>query len=651
MTQQFRFLFSSYRIQGVELKNRIVFLPHFTGFATNNGIPTDTHVHYYAERAKGGVGLMIMEGQAAHPTGKMSPRFIEAYDKKVIPGYQKVTEEVHRYETKIFAQVNHGGHTTLTYPPQLLWAPSQMPEPCCSYNTKEMDLEDINAVIEGFALAAKHIKMGGFDGIEIKAAAHDGLLRSFVSPYFNRRTDQYGGSFENRMRLPLEVIDAIRQTVGPDFPFGVRVCLDEFTPWGYSLDYGKKIVERFAATGKVDYINSDAGTFSSFFMEIPPTAVPLGFAVYLSAAVKEITNLPVIAFGRINDPVQAEQILSEGHADLIGMARELICDPEFPQKAYEGRVDDIRHCIACQDGCCYQVMQDKSLRCIQNPAAGREKQYGMGTIKPASPKKNVAVIGGGPAGLKVAELVALRGHRVTLFEKDTRLGGQVLIAAKIPHREEVEEVVRHLIIKIKNLGVKIHLGEEANPESIKRMHPDVVVVATGSYPFVPPMPGVKDENVATVWDVLLERKKVGEKVVVVDKDRHWQGLGTAEFLTDRGKEVEIITPGFFVGENLEPSNVVTSYQRLFEKGVTLTPHTDIKEMLDHVVVTLNVYTMQEKRIEDVDTVVFACGNRSNNKLHLSLKGKVKALHSVGDCVAPRRIEQAIYEANHIGRLI
>ncbi len=651
MTEQFRLLFSPYQIQGIELKNRIVFLPHFTGLATNDGVPTDSHVHYFAERAKGGVGLIIMEGQAAHPTGKMSPRFIEAYDKKVVPGYRKVTEKVHRYGAKIFAQVNHGGHTTLTHPPQLLWAPSQMPEPSCSYNTKEMDLEDIAAVIEGFALAAKHIKAGGFDGIEIKAAAHDGLLRSFISPYLNRRTDQYGGSFENRMRLPLEVIDAARQTVGPDFPFGVRVCLDEFTPWGYSLDYGKKIVERFIATDNIDYISSDAGTFSSFFMEIPPMAVPLGFAVYLSAAVKEITNLPVIAFGRINDPVQAEQILSEGHADLVGMARQLICDPEFPQKAYEGRADDIRHCIACQDGCVYQVMQDKPLHCIQNPAAGREKIYGMGKIKPASTKKKVMIIGGGPAGLKVAEIAALRGHNVTLLEKDTRLGGQVLIATKIPHREEIEEVIRHLIIQIKNLAVKIHLGEEVNPESIKRMHPDVVVIATGSYPFIPSIPGIKEGNGVTVWDVILERKKVGQKVVVLDKDRHWQGLGTAEFLADRGKQVEIITPAFFVGDNLEPSNVVTAYQRLFENGVTLTPHTDIKEIVDHSVVTFNVYSRKEKKIEGVDTVVFACGNRSNDKLHLVLRDKVKELYVVGDCVAPRRIEQVIYEANHIGRVI
>lgn len=651
MTQRFRHLFSPYRIGSLALKNRIVFLPHYTGFDTNNGVPTERHVCYFAERAKGGVGLIIMEGQAIHPTGKMSPKYIESYDRKVIPAYKKITDEVHRYDTKIFAQLNHGGHTTLTHPPQILWAPSQMPEPSCSYNTKEMELEDIQAVIEGFALSAKHVKEGGFDGIEIKAAAHDGLLRSFVSPYFNRRTDKYGGNFENRMRLPIEVIDAIRKSVGPDFPFGVRVCLDEFTPWGYSLEYGKRIVERFVITGKIDYISCDAGTFSSFFMEIPPAAIPLGFAVYMSAAVKEITDLPVIAFGRINDPEQAEQILSEGHADLIGMARELICDPEFPQKAYEGRVNDIRHCIACQDGCCYQVMQNQPVRCIQNPSAGREKEYGVGTIKSATNKKNIMIIGGGPAGLKVAEIAAQRGHDVTLFERDERLGGQVLMAAKIPRREEIEEVVRHLIIQIKKLGVKIHLGEEVTLERVEGINPEVVVVATGSYPFIPPIPGVKEENTATVWDVLRERKKIGQRVVVLDKDRHWQGLGTAEFLADRGKQVEIITPGFFVGENLEPSNVVTAYQRILEKGVILTPHTDIKEILDHGVVIFNVYTMQEKKIQGVDTVVFSCGNRSDNKLYLSLKGKIRELYAVGDCVAPRRIEQVIYEANHVGRLI
>jgi len=651
MNQKFSHLFSSFKIKSLELKNRIVFLPHYPAFDTNDGLPTDCHTYYFSERAKGGVGLIIMEGQAVHPTGKMSPKYIEAYDEKVIPGYQKVTNEVHKYGAKIFAQLNHGGHTTLTHPPQLLWAPSQMPEPSCSYNTKEMEIEDIKAVIDGFALSALHVKKGGFDGIEIKAAAHDGLLRSFISPFFNKRNDDYGGSFENRMRLSIEVINAIRDVIGSDFPFGVRVCLDEFTSWGYSLDYGKEIVKKFAETQKVDYINSDAGTFSSFFMEIPPSAVPLGFAIYLSAAIKEITNLPVIAFGRINDPVQAEDILVNGYADLIGMVRELVCDPEFPLKASQGRVDDIRHCIACQDGCCYQATQDKPLRCIQNPAAGREKKYGIGTLMSAPQKKHVMVIGGGPAGLKVAEIAALRGHRVSLYEKENRLGGQVLLASKLPHRDEVEEVVRYLTFRIKDLGVNIHLGEEIDLNNIKNLNPEVVVVATGSSPVIPVFSDSQKIKTLSVWDVLTEKEELSGKILVVDKDRHWQGIGIAEYLLDRGLIVEIISPSLFIGGYLEGSNIVTAYQRLFEKEVIFTPHSDIKNIINGNIVVFNVYSMKELLYSDINTVVFTGINKSINSLYLSLKNKIKELYAIGDCVSPRKIEQVIYEANEIGRII
>lgn len=651
MNQKFPHLFSSFKIKSVELKNRIVFLPHNTAFDSMDCVPTDQHIHYFSERAKGGVGLIIMEAGAIHPTGKMSPKFVEAYDEKVVPGYQKVTNEVHKYGAKIFAQVTHGGHTTLTHPPQLLWAPTQMPEPSCSYNTKEMEIEDIQAVIDGFACSASHIKKGGFDGIEIKAATHDGLLRSFISPFFNKRNDEYGGSFENRMRLSLEVINAIRVVVGPDFPFGVRVCLDEFTEWGYSLDYGKEIVKKFTESKKVDYISTDAGTFSSYFMEIPPSVIPLGFAIYMSSATKEVTDLPVIAFGRINDPVQAEDILVNGYADLVGIARELVCDPEFPVKASQGRVDDIRHCIACQDGCCHQVTRDKHIRCIQNPAAGREKKYGIGTLKPPKQKKRVMIIGGGPAGLKVAEIAAERGHSVSIYEKENRLGGQVLLASKLPHREEIEEVVRYLIFRIKDLGVDIHLKDEIDSKSIKKLKPEVVVVAIGSYPVIPQFPNNHNIKTLSVRDVLTEKNKLTGKVMVVDKDRHWQGIGIAEYLLDRGLKVEIVSPSLFIGEYLEGTNIVTTYQRLFEKGIIFTPHTDLRNIINENIVTYNIYSMKEFVHSDITSVVFVGINRSSNSLYLSLKNQVKELYAVGDCVSPRKIEQVIYEANEIGRLI
>jgi mycofactocin system FadH/OYE family oxidoreductase 2 len=646
---QFRFLFTHGKLGPVELRNRIVFLPHYHGIQTDDGTLNDNHINYYVERAKGGAGLLIVGNYFVHLHGKAAANNIEAWDRRVIPGYRKLSREVHRYGAKIFVQLNHAGHTTLALPPRLLLAPSQMSEPGYHYNTKEMEPEDIEETIEGFARSARLVREGGFDGVEIKGAAHDGLLRSFISSYFNRREDEYGGSFENRMRLPLEVVHAVREAVGGDFVFGVRVCMDEFTPWGYGPEEGKRIVEAFVGTGEIDYISADAGCFSSFYMEIPPTCIPPGFAEYLSVEIKKVTDLPVIAFGRINDPVQAERILENQSEDFIGMARELICDPEFANKAKEGREEEIRHCVACQDGCIYQVMQDKPIRCIQNPAVGREAEYGIGSLEAAAEAKGVLVVGGGPAGLKVAETAAMRGHRVVLYEREEELGGQVNIAARIPCREEIKEVVRHLVVRVERLGVEVHLGEELTAEAIEGMESDVVVIATGSYPASGEVPGSEEGSVVSVWDVLLDRVETGEHVVIYDSTRRWPGLGTAEYLAERGRRVEVVTPAMYVGQQLEPSNISLAYGRIMEKGVLLRPHTELLRIEKTAVITFNVYTLAEERIEGVDTVVMSVGNVSRRGLYDSLKGKLKELYCVGDAVAPRLIEQAIYEAENIGR--
>ena len=649
MQENYTLLFTPGKIGPLSLRNRVVFLPHYPAFPSYNGIASERYIDYYRERAKGGAALLITESYAVHPSGKTASHNLEAWDSRVLPGYRKLSGEVHKYGAKMFVQLSHGGHTTLMKPPQLLLAPSQMSEPNYHYNTKEMEPEDIEETIEGFARSARLVREGGFDGVEIKGSAHDGLLRSFISPYFNRRADEYGGSFENRMRLPLEVVHAVREAVGADFVFGVRICMDEFTPWGYGPEEGKRIVEAFVQTGEIDYISSDAGCFSSFYMEVPPMCIPPGFAEYLSVEIKKATDLPVIAFGRINDPVQADRILENGSADFIGMARELICDPEFANKAMDGREEEIRHCVACQDGCIYQVMQDKPIRCIQNPAVGREAEYGIGSMEAAAEAKVVVVVGGGPAGLKAAETAAIRGHRVALYEREEELGGQVNIAARIPCREEIKEVIRHLAVRVERLGVEVHLGEELTAEAIEGMENEVVVIATGSYPASGEVPGLEEGNVVSVWDVLLDRVETGEHVVVYDSTRRWPGLGTAEYLAERGRRVEVVTPAMYVGQQLEPSNISLAYGRIMEKGVRLRPHTELLRIEKTAVTTFNVYTREEERVEGVDTVVMSVGNVSRRELYNTLKGRVKELYCVGDAVAPRLIEQAIYEAENIGR--
>jgi mycofactocin system FadH/OYE family oxidoreductase 2 len=650
MEEKYPHLFSPGKIGNVKISNRLVFLPHYTGLGEKLG---QAHIDYYVERAKGGVGLIIAGSYAVNKEGKMSRSYEDGSDKSFIPVYKKLCDVVHSFGVKIFGQLTHGGHTTIYHPPQLLYAPTQMSEPCYYYNTKEMEIEDITKVVKDFALSAKYMVEGGFDGIEIKGASHDGILRSFIEPYFNRRTDEYGGSFENRMRLPLEVVHAIREVIPEDMPFGIRMAMDTYTPFGYGTEEAKKIVEAFINTGEVDYLSADAGTFSSFYMEIPPMAIPLGFAEYLSAEIKQLTDLPVIAFGRINDPVQAERILADGNADFIGMARELICDPEFANKAKEGRDDDIRHCIACQDGCLFQVMQDLPIRCIQNPGAGREAEYGIGTLKPAERKKRVVVIGGGPAGLKAGEVAARRGHEVVIYEEKGEFGGQVNIAAKIPLRDEVRDVVRYMAMQVEGLGVEVHMNERMTAEKVRELEADVVIVATGSRPAGAEVEGADGENVVNVWDILLERVEAGEHVMVYDTTRRWPGLGTAEFLVNKGKRVDIVTPFMNIGEQLEPGNVNLAFQRILGRGVKLMPNTSIKRVEGRGVVVENVYSHIEEEVEGIDTVVMSVGNRSNRELYDELKGTLegKELYFIGDAVAPRLIQQVVLEAENLTRMI
>jgi 2,4-dienoyl-CoA reductase-like NADH-dependent reductase (Old Yellow Enzyme family) len=412
-------------------------------------------------------GLIVTESRSTQLANVRA--VLNAWDPAIIPGLAKVAAGAHAHGAKIFAQLTHGGHTSLEHPPHIMWAPTQMPEPSSHFSTKALDDDDIRAVIDGFGVSAYNVVEAGFDGVEVKIA-HDGLLRSFASPFFNHRTDAYGGSFENRMRLSFEVLEAIRKAIGAK-PLGVRICLDEFTPFGYDLDYGLRMVRALEATGLVDYFNSDAGSFSSYWMEIPPAAVAPEAFDRLNRALKAATKLPVVAFGRITPPRRAEAMLKAGHADLIGWARQLIADPHTPNKLAMGRPDLVRPCIACNDGCIHQVGQEKGVRCIHNPAAGRELKINERLIGKADVARKIVVIGGGPAGLKVAEIAAKRGHKVTLLERRPHLGGQVLLAALQPEHAVVGEVVDHLEGQLAEARVDVRRGVVATPENVAELRP------------------------------------------------------------------------------------------------------------------------------------------------------------------------------------
>ena len=651
MYGQFKYLFSPLKIGTITVPNRICFSAHLTNFA-ENGLPSERHVYYLAERAKGGTGLIITEEQTVHPTDHAYEKLVDAFDPAVIPRYRKICDAVHEYETKIFAQLNHNGAQGDGSNSRLpLWAPSPVPDVMFREVPKEMEIEDIKEVIEYFCKSAVHVREGGFDGIELQLG-HSSLIRQFLSPLSNNRTDEYGGSLENRMRFAFEVIDAVRSTVGTDYTLGMRLCADEMIPGGLTLEDTKEMARRFEATEKLDFMDLSIGTFYNLYLVGGTMHTPLGYTIPLATGIKEAIDLPVFATGRINDPVMAERILANGQADMIGMVRSQICDPELANKAKEGRLEEIRYCVADNQGCYGRIAMNKNIGCIQNPSIGREKKLGIGTITPALIKKKVMVVGGGPAGMRAAEIAAQRGHVVMLYDKNEKLGGQINIAVLGAGRDELGSVIRNEENQLKRLKVDVVLNKEVTPEFILEQKPDVVIIATGSVPKECPVAGADGPNIFNVWQALQSPAKVGNKVLFIDNDGHHQATSTIEFLADRGKEVHVLTNSLFVGADLGPiQDLYLTRQRLLQKGTTFTPDFAVMEIKGMEVNGFNVYSNEWKTFSGYNSIVLAMGNRVEDALYKSLKGKVSELYRIGDCVAPRKIDMAIVEGDKTGRMI
>lgn len=672
----FPHLASPFRIRDVELRNRFVFQPHFTALAHSDAMPSADLMAYHVERAWGGAGLIVDGSMAVMEEGKMSRRLLAIYDERAVEPYREMTSRIHELGAKVFGQLNHGGNTTLEHPAPVLWAPTQMAEGYSNFTTRAMDESDIGRAIEAFGRSASNLVAAGFDGVEVKIA-HDGLLRTFVAPYYNRRKDRYGGSFENRLRFPLECLHAIREQIG-DRPLGVRMCLHEYTPFGYDLEYGLRVAEALEASGVVDYFNCDAGSFSSFWMEIPPMAVAQGYFRPLNQALKRQSDLPIVAFGRLKEPDLCEHMLASGEADLIGMARQLIADPETPRKLLEGRLDEVRACIGCNDGCLHQVVQEKGVRCIHNPGAGQERFYSERLIGRADESRNVVVVGGGAAGMKAAEIAARRGHSVTLLERDEILGGQARLASRQPLHTEFAEVTAYLEAALDRFGVDVWCNVEADAEQLLELEPDVVVVATGSQPNLPPahrlfqtdadagvmarkrgfqlapdIPGLELDHVFSVDEVLRGAELPGRRVLVVDANGHWEAAGTAEFLADGGYDVEVVTSRTHVGQDLESTNAATFNQRAGEKGIRFTPFTALVAVEPGRVRLLHTLSRVECE-QDVDAVVPVYPRRSRDDLYFQLldlvaeRGSAVQVERVGDAAEPRLMQMVITEAHKLG---
>ncbi len=651
MTDDFKNLFSPIKIGNIELRNRIVCPAHCTAYFKEGEPPNERMAHYLGARAAGGVGMIVTPQNVVWPSST-SRSYVATCDEAARPAYELISRAIHDHGAKVVAQLTHlGSMTGFIDDAGAGFAASAgggvmglLPSALGDDVPHAITAEEIKLVVRSYADSARSLKAAGYDGVEVTCDLGTGmLLVSFLNPLSNRRNDEYGGSLENRFKLTLEIIDAVRKAVGPDFVVGLRLVGDMLMNGGTTLEDTKVLAGMVEATGQVDYLSISAGTVG----HIPPMYFPLGCFVYLAAGVKEAVSLPVICHGRINDPVMAEQILADNQADCIGMARALICDPEWPNKAREGRTEEIRKCIGCIQSCAGNFLRRAPVSCAINPEAGREAE--LATLTPAATPKKVVVVGGGAAGLETARVAALRGHQVTLYEKEKELGGQLNIAARIPKREDFAEVPRYYAYQMKLLGVDVKLETEATPEMIRQENPDAVVVATGSAPTRPMCPGADGDNVVWVRDVLEGKATTGQHVLVIAGEQHEQALGVASFLLDQGKQVQLTTHCLYAGSKLEFSVLQFVYQQVLEKGGVIMPLTRVTGIAGGTVSTAHAITGAPGTIEGIDTVVFSAVGRAEDAIYQALKGEVEEIHAVGHCLAPRLLQDSVWDGALTGR--
>ncbi|MDI9646276.1 MAG: FAD-dependent oxidoreductase [Archaeoglobales archaeon] len=622
-------LFEPIRIGDLEIKNRIVMAAGETNYHTIDGGVTERLLEFYRERAKGGIGFAVVG------VAKVEKYFlggIAAYDDKYIPDLKKIADVFHEYDVKCALQLWHPGRYEISLDPERQpVAPSPIPSPIFTRRTpKELSKEEILKIEEEFADAALRAKKAGFDAVELIGSAGY-LISQFFSPATNKRTDEYGGSLENRTRFAVEILERIKEKCGK-FTVTIRIPGDEFIEGGNTVKEMKRIAKILEDAG-VAAIHVMAGWHESK-RPLITMLVPRGGFAYLAGEIKKEVSVPVIASHRINDPLVAEKILRDGLADMVAMFRPLVADPELPKKANEGRFNEIRTCLACNQGCMDMVMQGQPITCLVNPTAGRESEF---RNLRAERVKKVVIVGGGPAGCTAAELLAKKGHKVILFEKTDKLGGQMNIAAKSPLAYEFAELGRYFMTVLPKLGVEVKYRTVADASRVLAEDPDAVIISVGASPLIPNIPGV--ENAVTGFDVLLGKAEVGNKVVVIGGGG--VGCDVAAKLASEGKEVTIVEMLPKIAQDVGISTRWTVLMYLNEKGVRILTNTKAIGIKPNAVIVES--DGQKKEIE-CDTVVIAVGTKPNDGLYEELKNKVKEIYKVGDCVKPRKAIDATREA-------
>ena len=642
----YRHLFTPLRIGPVTVPNRIVFSAHLTNYA-EDGLPTEQHAAYYEARAAGGAGLIITEEHSTHPTDWPYEKLIHGFNPDVGAGYRRITERVHAHDVPIFAQINHnGGQASGMYSRLPVWAPSPVPDPLFREVPKAVERHEIEQIVDGYATVARRCVEGGFDGIELQCS-HSSIVRGFLSPATNARRDDYGGSLANRARLLLEIVDAVRTTIGGDHALGVRLCGDELIEGGTGIDDAVAVARMVDATGQVDYINTSIGVATAtLYMIEASMQVPPGYAMFIPSAIRQAVGVPVVGVGRFKDPRQADRALNDGLCDLVGVVRGQIADAEFAAKARSGHANDIRTCLSCNQECVGRMGLNRWLGCIENPRTGREST----PLRSPTRRRRVVVVGGGPGGLQAAVTATESGHRVTLFERADRLGGQVAVAAVVPSRAEFLDITRNLIVAAQRLGVEVRTGIEATPDVITAAAPDAVILATGARPARPWWAG-DSARVVDVRDVLENRVDPRGRVVVVDELGFHQATSVAELLADRGCAVEIVTNGMVVGQDLgitldmEIWNV-RAHAKGIDQNVDLVPM-GVADGDGRTVLTLQHHPTGTDQERSCDWVVCAVHQQPEDDLWQILKDGPIPVHRVGDCLAPRRAHAAVIEGHRV----
>jgi len=648
MDNYFPHLFSPVELGKLTVKNRIVSTGHDTTIPTA-GVPDDRLIAYHQARAEGGAGLIVIQVAAVHPTAHYTSHVLTATSDECIPGYRRLAHSLHHHDCTVFGQLFHPGREVIDLvegAATVAYAPSAVPSERFHVFPRPLPRVLITEIVDGYGEAALRMKKAGLDGVEI-VASHGYLPAQFLNPRVNLRDDDYGGSPGNRLRFLHQVIGAIRDRVG-DMVVGMRISGNEKDPQGLQEAEALDACAALDSGGGLDYFNVIAGSSASLSGAIhivPPMAVSTGYVAPCAATMKQRVSVPVIVGGRINQPQIAEQILASGQADLCGMTRAMICDPQMPNKARAGHMENIRACIACNQACIGHFHLGFPISCIQHPETGRELRFGK--REPAAVLKRVLVAGGGPGGMKAAAVAAERGHRVTLYEAAPRLGGQALLAQLLPGRAEFGGIVTNLSRELERAGVCVVLNTPVTADLVAAESPDALIIATGARPRLPVLDGAEEAHVVGAWQVL-GGANVGHSVVVADWRADWIGLGLAEKLARDGCHVRLYVNGYIAGETIHRYVRDEKLGVLHKLGVEITPMVRLFGVDADTVYFQHLTSDEAILAEHADTLVLAQGHESVDALARSLSAYSGEVIMVGDCLAPRSAEEAVLEGLHAG---